>query len=77
MIFSLKAKRISYAMSEPDLVQQIGLIITEATQYNKPLICLSPNIQKECHQYDPLEALRKIVYHKHSKDKIQYLTLVA
>ncbi len=69
----LKAKRISYAMSENDLVEQIGMIITGATHYNKPISCLSFDIQEKCRQYDPLEALKKITDHKHTKDKIQFL----
>lgn len=68
-----KFKRISNSMSERDLAEQVGLIITGATHYNKPISCLSKSIQEECKKHDPFEALKSISDYKNVKDKLQYL----
>ena len=68
-----KFKRISYSMSEQNLAEQIGLIITGATHYNDPNSCLSRHVVEECKKYDPFETIKSITNYKNIKDKLQYL----
>lgn len=55
-----RMKRISHAMSEPDLHTRIGLLVTGAMLYNKPLSSLHPSVREACEHLDPFAELRKL-----------------